>query len=66
MLEKIAPAGIILKDCYSEIYDGNTTFLRQIGTYPLIISVNKRIELKKFYNVKVKGYMLRSLIGELV
>ncbi|MDA1196483.1 MAG: radical SAM protein [Nanoarchaeota archaeon] len=66
MLKRIAPINTIMKNCYAEIYDGKTTFLRQFGTYPLIIGVKKRVPLKKFYNVKVKGHMLRSLVGEIV
>jgi len=61
MLKRVIPSGTILKDCYAEIYDGNTTFLRQFGTYPLIIGVKGRLELKKFFDVKVTGHMLRSL-----
>ena len=49
-----------------EIYDGNTTFGRQIGTYPLIVGVKGRYEIGKFYDVKVTGHMLRSVIGEIV
>ena len=65
MLKRVIPSGTILKDCYAEIYDGNTTFLRQFGTYPLIIGVKGRLELKKFFDVKVTGHMLRSLTGEI-
>lgn len=75
MLKRLVPVGTILKDCIAEIYDGKTTFLRQIGTYPLIIGVKakadakkgeERLELGKFYNIKVKDYMLRSVVGEVV
>ena len=65
MLKRVIPSGTVLKDCYAEIYDGNTTFLRQFGTYPLIIGVKGRLELKKFFDVKVTGHMLRSLTGEI-
>ena len=65
MLKRIAPEGTILKDCFAEIYDGKTTFLRQFGTYPLIVGIKKRIPLKKFYNIKITGHMLRSLVGEI-
>jgi radical SAM superfamily enzyme with C-terminal helix-hairpin-helix motif len=64
MLQRIAPKGTILKSCYSEIYDGNTTFCRQFGTYPLIVGVKGRLELKKFYNLEITGHMLRSLTGK--
>ena len=64
MLQKIAPKGTILKDVQAEIYDGKTTFGRQLGTYPLIVGIKKRIELKKFYNLRVINHQLRSITGE--
>lgn len=64
MLKKLAPEGTILKDLYTEIHDGNTTFCRQLGTYPLIVGIKERLELKKPINVKITGHMLRSLVGE--
>ena len=66
MLKNLVPESTILNDARAEIYDGNTTFLRQIGTYPLIIGVKKRLELGKFYNVRIIGHMLRSVVGEVV
>ena len=64
MLKRIAPKGTIMKNCYAEIYDGNTTFCRQFGTYPLIVGVKKRLDLKKFYDLEITGHMLRSLTGK--
>jgi radical SAM superfamily enzyme with C-terminal helix-hairpin-helix motif len=64
MLKRIAPEGTVMNNCYAEIYDGKTTFLRQFGTYPLIVGVKERLPLKKFYNIKITGHMLRSLVGE--
>ena len=64
MLQRVIPKGTILRECYAEIYDGNTTFLRQFGTYPIIVGVKGRLELKKFYNLKIIGHMLRSVTGE--
>ncbi len=66
MLEKILPIGTILKDVYTEMYDGKTTFCRQMGTYPLVIGVQGRLPLKQKITVKVTGYMLRSIIAEKV
>ena len=66
MLKRILPKDTIIKNCYSEIYDGKTTFMRQFGTYPLIVGVKKRYPLKKFYNIKITGHMLRSVTGEVV
>ena len=66
MLQRVVPKGNILKDCYAEIYDGNTTFCRQFGTYPLIVGVKGRLELKKFYDLEIIGHMLRSITGKVV
>lgn len=66
MLKRLVPTGSVLKDVRMEIYDGNTTFGRQFGTYPLIVGVKKRLKLKKFYDVKIVGHMLRSVVGEVV
>ncbi len=63
MLKRLVPIGILLKDVRAEIYDGNTTFCRQIGTYPLIVGVKERLELGKFYDLRVIGHMLRSVVG---
>jgi len=61
MLRKLVPKETILKDVRAEIYDGNTTFCRQIGTYPLIIGIKQRIPLNKFYNIRITDHMLRSV-----
>ena len=65
MLKKIAPVGTILKDLYTEIHDGKTTFCRQFGTYPLIVGIKEKLPLGEKINVKIVGHMLRSLVGEL-
>ena len=66
MLKILTPAGTILKDVRTEVHEGNVTFARQLGTYPLIIGIKQRLPLKKFYNIKVTGHMLRSITGEIL
>jgi len=66
MLKRLVPEGTILRNVRTEIHDGNTTFARQFGTYPLIVGIKKKLELNKFYDVKIIGYMLRSVTGEVV
>jgi len=63
LLRRLVPVGSVLKDVRAEIYDGNTTFCRQIGAYPLIVGVKKRLELGRFFDVKVVDHMLRSVVG---
>ena len=64
MLSRILPKGTIISDVWTEMYDGKTTFCRQMGTYPLVIGIKGRIPLKQKIKVKVVGYMLRSVVGE--
>jgi radical SAM superfamily enzyme with C-terminal helix-hairpin-helix motif len=66
MLEKVFPKGIILKDVYMEVFDGNHTFGKQLGTYPIVVGINKRVKLKEFYEVKIIKHQLRSLTGEVL
>ncbi len=66
MLERILPKGTIITDVFTEMYDGKTTFCRQMGTYPLVIGVKGRLPLNKRIKVKVVDYMLRSIVGEIV
>jgi radical SAM superfamily enzyme with C-terminal helix-hairpin-helix motif len=63
MLKKITPEGAVLRDVRTEIYDGKTTFARQIGTYPLVVGIKGRLPLNKFVNIEVTGHMLRSITG---
>lgn len=66
MLKKLCPNGTVLHNVRAEIYEGNTTFARQMGTYPLIVGIKERLELGKFYDVRITGHMLRSLTGEVL
>lgn len=66
MLRKMLPKGSILKDIYTEVHDGKHTFGRQFGSYPLIVGINKKIDLGKYYTVQIKDHMLRSVVGEVV
>jgi len=66
MLHKLVPVGSVLKDVIMEVHDGNTTFGRQIGTYPLIVGVKGRLDLGRFYDISVTKHMLRSVTGEVV
>ena len=66
LLERLLPQGTILKEVWTEMYDGKTTFCRQMGTYPLVIGIKGRLPLKQKISVKVTGYMLRSVVGEKV
>ena len=63
MLERIAPEGTVLKDVFMEINDGNVTFGRQIGSYPLLVGIPYRLECGKRYDVIITGWGFRSITG---
>jgi len=63
MLKNLCPKGTILRNVLTEIHNGNTTFCRQIGTYPLIIGIKEKLPLNQFINIEVTDHMLRSLVG---
>jgi radical SAM superfamily enzyme with C-terminal helix-hairpin-helix motif len=66
MLKRLFPAGTVLKDLYCETHEGNVSFLRQLGSYPIVVGVRKRLALKEKFNVRVTGHMLRSLEAEVI
>jgi radical SAM superfamily enzyme with C-terminal helix-hairpin-helix motif len=64
MLERLFPVGTVLRDLCSEVHNGRTTFLRQIGSYPIVVAVQERLPLNERFDVRVTGYMRRSLLAE--
>lgn len=64
MLKRVIPEGTILHDVYTETHQGNVTFARQYGTYPIIIGMKGRFPLGEKMSVKVTGHMLRSITAE--
>ena len=63
MIKKIFPKGLVIKNLYSEIHDGHTTFLKQLGSYPITVGVKRRLPLGKKFNVKIIDHNPRSLTG---
>jgi len=64
MLRRLFPLGTVLKDLCSEVHNGSHTFMRQIGSYPILVLVRERLPLNEFFNARVTGYMRRSLLAE--
>jgi radical SAM superfamily enzyme with C-terminal helix-hairpin-helix motif len=64
MLQRLFPIGTVLKDLCSEVHNGGTTYMRQIGSYPIVVGVWERLPLNEFFNVRVVGYRRRSLLAE--
>ena len=63
MLERVAPYGTVLKNVYMELQDGNTTFGRQIGSYPLLVGVPYKVDVEEFRDIYVTDWGFRSITG---
>ena len=63
MLMRMVPIGTILKDVYMEIHDGNITFGRQPGSYPLLVGIPYQVELNRSYDVMITDWGYRSVTG---
>ena len=63
MLQRTVPKGTVLKDVFMEIHDGNITFGRQIGSYPLLVGIPYRIDCGKAYDVIITDWGFRSVTG---
>ncbi len=63
MLERVAPYGTILRNVYMELYNGNTTFGCQIGSYPLLVGIPYKVDLGEFRDVFITGWGFRSVTG---
>ena len=61
MLEKVAPAGTVLKDIFTEVKIGKIMFARQIGTYPILVGIPQNLEPGHFLDAKVTSHGSRSL-----
>ncbi len=61
MLERLLPFGSLLKDVWLEVHDGNTTFGRQVGSYPLTVGISAPLELGRFLDVRVVSHGPRSV-----
>jgi radical SAM superfamily enzyme with C-terminal helix-hairpin-helix motif len=57
------PYGTVLKDVYLELNDGNTTFGRQIGSYPLLIGIPYKLDTEQFTDVFITEWGFRSITG---
>jgi len=63
MLKKMLPSGTVLTDVFMEKIDGNVTFGRQIGTYPLLVGVEYGLDLNEYYDVMITDHGQRSVTG---
>jgi len=63
MLERLLPTGSILRDVFMEKKEGNRTFGRQIGSYPLLCGAEYPLELNRSYDIIITSHGYRSVTG---
>jgi radical SAM superfamily enzyme with C-terminal helix-hairpin-helix motif len=61
ILRRLLPIGTKLTNVMTELCEGNRTFGRQIGTYPLLVGFNYPIELGRYLDAKVVDWGQRSI-----
>jgi len=61
MLKRLLPKDTVIKDIFSETYEGKLTFGRQLGSYPLLVGIPGVHPLHEFFDVKVIDYGYRSI-----
>ncbi len=61
MLERVVPAGRVLKDVVCERQRGKVTFGRQIATYPILVGIPGKYETGRIMDVRVVSHGQRSV-----
>jgi radical SAM superfamily enzyme with C-terminal helix-hairpin-helix motif len=61
LMQRLLPRGRVLREVYTELRDGNLTFGRQVGTYPLLVGIPYPLEVGRFVDVAVTEWGYRSV-----
>jgi radical SAM superfamily enzyme with C-terminal helix-hairpin-helix motif len=63
MLKRLVPTNTVLRKILIEKLEGNHSFGRQVGTYPLLIGIPYKIEIDTTLDVIITGHGFRSITG---
>lgn len=63
MLERLVPDRTVLRGVYAEVREGGRTFGRQVGSYPLLISIPYPVTIGQKVDIAVTGRGFRSVSG---
>jgi radical SAM superfamily enzyme with C-terminal helix-hairpin-helix motif len=63
MLQLVVPRKTVMRDVLMEKAQGNITFGRQVGTYPLLVGIPYKIPLGKKLDVIISDFGQRSVTG---
>jgi radical SAM superfamily enzyme with C-terminal helix-hairpin-helix motif len=63
MLERLLPDRTVLTRVYTELVEGGKTHGRQVGTYPILVTLPYKTEVGRWVDVAVTGRGFRSVTG---
>jgi radical SAM superfamily enzyme with C-terminal helix-hairpin-helix motif len=63
MLRKLVPVGTVLRRVRTEGHEGNLTYARQVGTYPLLVTIPEKVQLGEWIDTTTVGHGYRSVTG---
>jgi radical SAM superfamily enzyme with C-terminal helix-hairpin-helix motif len=63
MLRSVVPTGTVLRRVRTETHEGNMTHGRQVGTYPLLVTIPEKLPLNQWLNITVVAHGFRSVTG---
>ncbi len=63
MIKRVFPIGAILRGVISEYHEGNTTFGRQLASYPILVGIPMKLRLRQELDVIITGHGKRSVTG---
>jgi len=61
LLQRLVPTDTVLKRVYTETYNGNLTYARQLGSYPLLVGIPGKQSLEEFLDCIVIDHGYRSI-----
>ncbi|MHC1600930.1 MAG: radical SAM protein [Candidatus Nezhaarchaeales archaeon] len=63
MLKRVVPTWTKLKNCYVEKHGGGGTYARQVGSYPILVFLPYRRNIREKIDVVVTSHGFRSVVG---
>jgi radical SAM superfamily enzyme with C-terminal helix-hairpin-helix motif len=63
MLRRLVPTGTVLRRVRTETHEGRMTHARQVGTYPLLVTIPEKVELNEWLDTTIVGHGYRSVTG---
>jgi radical SAM superfamily enzyme with C-terminal helix-hairpin-helix motif len=63
MLRRLVPIGTILRRVRTETNEGKMTHARQVGTYPLLVTIPEKIRINEWIDITTVAHGYRSVTG---